>query len=310
MANFTNYTEKTEPVDTDLALIYDTPAKVNKKFTFGNLWKWIAKKIVSEGISQLETTNKTIPGAINELNSKTLLHNAGGHNSIFRGKNLGTSYTSAMSKAIQNGTFDDLFVGDYLTINGTVYRVAGFNLGKQIGDNTSMGNSMCLVPDSALYNAQMHNTDRGQYTEGAAANTTTGAYANSDMRTANLAQATQKIVSDFGSSHVMSYRDILPNVTADGQASGWAWYDCKVELMSEVMVYGTNVWVNSGYEVGCINSQFPLFALASEYIHRRFNYWLRGVGSATDFVRVTDYGYATNFYASHSLGVRPFFFVN
>lgn len=71
MANFTNYTEKTEPVDTDLVLIYDTPAKVNKKFTFGNLWKWIAKKIVSEGISQLDTTNKTIPGAINELNSNT-----------------------------------------------------------------------------------------------------------------------------------------------------------------------------------------------------------------------------------------------
>lgn len=72
MAKFTDYTEKTEPVDTDLALIYDTQAKVNKKFTFGNLWKWIAKKIVSEGISQLDTTNKTIPGAINELNSKSL----------------------------------------------------------------------------------------------------------------------------------------------------------------------------------------------------------------------------------------------
>lgn len=245
-----------------------------------------------------------------ELNSKTLLHNAGGHNSIFRGKNLGTSYTSAMSKAIQNGTFDDLFVGDYLTINGTVYRVAGFNLGKQIGDNTPMGNSMCLVPDSALYNAQMHNTDSGQYTEGAAANTTTGAYANSDMRTANLAQATQKIVSDFGSSHVMSYRDILPNATSNGQASGWAWYDCKVELMSEVMVYGTNVFANSGYEVGCINSQFPLFALASEYIHRRFIYWLRGVGSATDFGLVSNAGYASAYYASFSYGVRPFFFVN
>ena len=74
MANFTNYTEKTEPVDTDLVLIYDTPAKVNKKFTFGNLWKWIAKKIVSEGISQLETTNKTIPGAINELNRKIYIY--------------------------------------------------------------------------------------------------------------------------------------------------------------------------------------------------------------------------------------------
>lgn len=310
MAKFTDYTEKTEPVDTDLALIYDTPAKVNKKFTFGNLWKWIAKKIVSEGISQLETTNKTIPGAINELNSKTLLHNAGGHNSIFRGKNLGTSYTSAMSKAIQNGTFDDLYVGDYLTINGTVYRIAGFNIIKNCGDNVSIGNNMCLVPDSALYNAQMHNTDSGQYTESSAANTTTGAYANSDMRTSNLAQATQKIVNDFGSSHVISYRDVLPNATADGQSSGWEWYDCKVELMSEVMVYGTKVWANSGYEVGCINSQLPLFTLAPEYIHRRFAYWLRGVGSATGFAFVNDSGVANGYYASNSFGVRPLFFVN
>ena len=130
------------------------------------------------------------------------------------------------------------------------------------------------------------------------------------MRTANLAQATQKIVSDFGSSHVMSYRDILPNATADGQASGWAWYDCKVELMSETMVYGTKVWANSGYEVGCINSQFPLFALAPEYIHRRFNYWLRGVRSAATFCDVGSGGDASYSYASYSLGVRPFFFVN
>lgn len=79
MAKFTDYTEKTEPVDTDLALIYDTPAKVNKKFTFGNLWKWIAKKIVSEGISQLDTTNKTIPGAINELNRKTVIGTTSPH---------------------------------------------------------------------------------------------------------------------------------------------------------------------------------------------------------------------------------------
>lgn len=52
MAKFTDYTEKTEPVDTDLALIYDTQAKVNKKFTFGNLWKWIAKKFDRTTIDQ------------------------------------------------------------------------------------------------------------------------------------------------------------------------------------------------------------------------------------------------------------------
>lgn len=102
MAKFIDYTEKTEPVDTDLALIYDTPAKVNKKFTFGNLWKWIAKKIVSEGISQLETTNKTIPGAINELNSKTM------HSKIVKVKNVSIptiGYAETMINKPQNTVF-------------------------------------------------------------------------------------------------------------------------------------------------------------------------------------------------------------
>ena len=179
---------------------------------------------------------------------------AGYHNSIYRGKNLGASVTDEMYAAITAGTFDNLYVGDYFTVNGTVYRIAGFNLIKNCGDNISIGNNMCLVPDSALYNAQMRNTDSGDYEPGNAANDTTGAYANSDMRTTNLTQATNKIVTDFGSSHVISYRDILPNATADGQASGWAWYDCKVELMSEVMIYGTKIWGNSGYEVGCFGS--------------------------------------------------------
>ena len=297
----------TSVADTDVLPV--DGANGTKCVTFGNLSTAALNKLTSKTYG-LDQGTKTLPAAINELYTGAARNNAGGHNSIFRGKNLGTSYTSAMSKAIQAGTFDDLFVGDYLTINGTVYRVAGFNLGKQIGDSSSLGNCMCLVPDSALYNAQMHNTDSGQYTEGAANNVTTGAYANSDMRTTNLAQATRKIVNDFGSSHVMSYRDILPNATADGQASGWAWYDCKVELMSETMVYGTKVWANSGYEVGCINSQFPLFALAPEYIHRRFYYWLRGVRSAASFCCVNYAGFASHDHASYSYGVRPFFFVN
>ena len=235
--------------------------------------------------------------------------NAGYHNSIYRGKDLGTSVTDEMYAAITAGTFDDLFVGDYFTINGTIYRIAGFNLIKNCGDNVSIGNNMCLVPDSALYNDQMHNTDSGEYESGSVANDTTGAYANSDMRTTNLTQATNKIITDFGSSHVISYRDILPNATADGQASGWAWYDCKVELMSEVMVYGTKVWGNSGYEIGCLNEQFPLFRLNPESIHRRFSYWLRSVRSATDFATVAYYGGASNAVASGAYGVRPFFFV-
>ena len=231
------------------------------------------------------------------------------HNSIYRGKNLGTSWTAAMSTAVSNGTFSDMFVGDYLTINNTVYRIAGFNLIKNVGDTNMSSNNVCFVPDSLLYSAQMHNTDSGAYESGAANNTTEGAYVNSDMRTTNLAQATQKILNDFGSSHVIQYRDYLTNATADGQASGAAWTDCQVELMSEVMVYGTKVWGNSGYEVGGINFQLPLFRLNPEMIHRRSYYWLRSVRSATHFADVSNYSYARYDSASYSFGVRPLFFV-
>ncbi len=280
MASWDSYTEKTTPADNDSLMIKDTSASVNKRTLFSGVWTWIKNKMDSENL---------IP----------IYANAGSHNSIFRGKNLGTSFTSEMSSAIQNGTFDDLFVGDYMTINGTVYRVAGFNLIKNCGDTNFAENNMCLVPDNALYNASMNST-----------NTTEGAYTNSEMRTTNLAQATTKITTDFGSSHVISYRDILANATSDGQSSGWAYADCKVELMSEVMVYGTKVWGDSGYEVGCLNEQFPLFRLNPESIHRRFAYWLRSVQSSAYFADVNISGDASLYGAADSLGVRPFFFVN
>jgi len=112
MAKFTDYTEKTEPVDTDLALIYDTPAKVNKKFTFGNLWKWIAKKIVSEGISQLDTTNKTIPGAINELNSKTITY-----------KDIDIDISTLTMQKNFGGYYANIPVIDYLKANKLIYSI-------------------------------------------------------------------------------------------------------------------------------------------------------------------------------------------
>lgn len=289
---------RTAPVAGDKMLMIGVAEEY--QIDYDQLASAILNKLSTQNFSSLDTTSKTVLGAIDELNSKTIFaNNAGFHNSIYRGKNLGTSFTSAMSSAIQDGTFDDLFVGDYLTINGTVYRVAGFNLIKNCGDSVSIGNNMCLVPDSALYNASMNST-----------NTTEGAYVNSEMRTTNLAQATTKITTDFGSSHVISYRDILANAMSNGQPSGWEWTDCKVELMSEVMVYGTKVWGNSGYEVGCLNEQFPLFRLNPESIHRRFAYWLRSVRSSAYFARVTDYGNAAHTTASSSHGVRPFFFVH
>ena len=132
----------------------------------------------------------------------------------------------------------------------------------------------------------MQNTESGAYTAGNEYNFTTGGYVASDMRTTNLAQATEKFEAAFGASHVLTYRDLLTTAVGTwnglaGKATSWGWNNARVELMSETMVYGTPVWGLSPYEVGCFNFQLALFRLSPEAIHTRYTYWLRNVASAT-----------------------------
>lgn len=74
MANNTwsNYTEKTAtPVDADEVMARDSTDGKNKRLLFGTFWKWIAKKLNEATISELQTDNKTVIGALNYLNGKT-----------------------------------------------------------------------------------------------------------------------------------------------------------------------------------------------------------------------------------------------
>lgn len=68
--NWNNYTEKTAtPVDADEVMVRDSTDGKNKKLLFGTFWKWVAKKLNEATISELQTSNKTIVGALNQLNS-------------------------------------------------------------------------------------------------------------------------------------------------------------------------------------------------------------------------------------------------
>lgn len=71
--NWNNYTEKTAtPVDADEVMVRDSADGKNKKLLFGTFWKWVAKKLNEATISELQTSNKTIVGALNQLNSDRL----------------------------------------------------------------------------------------------------------------------------------------------------------------------------------------------------------------------------------------------
>lgn len=227
---------------------------------------------------------------------------AGFHNSIYRGKYLGTSVTAAQYAAISASTFDDMFIGDYWTINGVNWRIAAFDYWLNCGDMNTTAHHVVLVPDSALHSAKMNNS-----------NVTTGGYVGSDFYTGansntGKSDAITKVNAAFGAAHILSHRELFTNAVTDGKASGWAWYDSTVDLMNEVMVYGTHAWSSApSYETGIDKSQLPLFALEPSRICNRGNWWLRSVYSATLFAIVYSVGDAYGSYAGASYGIRPAF---
>lgn len=289
----TELTAFTTPTDSCLIPIHDGTGL--KKITFAN---FRAKAV--EG-----TEAKIAP---------LLFNNAGAHNAIYRGKSLGSTVTTAQYAAIKAGTFDDLYIGDYWTIGGVNYRIAAFDYYLNSGDTNCTTHHVVIVPDTCLYNAQMHNTSSGGY-EGGAANTTTGGYVGSDMYKSNLEQAKTTIKSAF-SGHVLKHRIYLTNAVANGRASGGAWCDSEVDLMCEQMVYGSGIFspvsdgsnVPANYRVE--KSQLPLFQHEPSRICNRATWWLRDVITASGFANVGSYGNAYYAGASDSVGVRPAFCIS
>lgn len=242
------------------------------------------------------------------------LQNAGFHNSIFRGKSLGSSVSSAQWNAIGAGTFDDLFIGDYWTINGVVWRIAAFDYWYNCGDSACTTHHVVIVPDANLMAADGSTTHWMNATS-----TTAGAYVGSDFYTGNngntgKAQCTTKINSAFGAGHILTHREYLQNAVKDGYGSAGAWYDSTMECMNEQMVYGGRVFgdimhgsnIPASYTIG--KSQLPLFALAPSFICNRAVWWLRDVVSATAFAHVHAGGDCYSYGASDAwVGLRPAF---
>lgn len=224
-------------------------------------------------------------------------------NCLPRFKYLGTSVTSEQWAAIQNGTFDGLFLGDYWTINGVDYIIVAFDYWLNTGDTPCTKHHVVVIPRVNLYTYKFNPT-----------NTTEGGYVGSDLYKNGLTQAKTTINSAFGSAHILSHRQYLVNAVTNGKPTGSDWYDSTVELMNENMVYGGRQFSpmpdgtdprNTCRNYTIDKSQLPLFHLAPWLIRNRQWYWLRDVVSATGFADVDSLGSADYYSASHAGGVRP-----
>ena len=226
------------------------------------------------------------------------------HCNVFRGKNLGGGVSSAQKAAIKDGSFDNLYIGDYWFNNGVNWRIGDMDYFLRCGDTDFTRHHLVIVPDTPLYSGKMNET-----------HTTEGGYVGSLMYKSGLDQAKTAIAAAFGDL-VTTHRDILCNAVSNGRQSGGGWFDSTVELMCERMVYGNSVFqpgcdgsfIPYNYTTG--KSQFALFRMAPQYISNRQWYWLRDVVSATYFARVNDVGYAYCNSAGIVGGVRPYFVIS
>lgn len=220
----------------------------------------------------------------------------------YRGKNLGSSVTAAQKAAIQNGSFDGLFIGDYWTIGGVKWLIADMDYWYNCGDTAFTKHHLVIIPETALYNAQMNAT-----------NTTEGGYVNSAMYKTNLASAKSTISSAFGDM-VLTHRELLTNAVTNGRPSGGAWYDSTVELPNKCMMYGhmhfspTSDGSTIPYIYTIDKTQLSLFALRPQLIvNRSYSQWLRDVVSSAHFASVDRGGCADYRLAADFVGVRPVF---
>ena len=247
-------------------------------------------------------------GKFEDLTNKSI---AGYHNSVFRGKDI-TSYLTdgTLFTRISSGSFEDLFVGDYIVKNNITWRIAGFDVYLHKGDTELTKHHAIIVPDKHLTTAQMNSS-----------NTTVGGYVASAMYTTTLPSILETYITPVFGSHVIEIRNLLTTGinasgynrwgTNSGCSNAWEWRSRKVDLMNENQVFGSISWSSSGFETGSDNCQLPLFRLAPEYItNRSYWYWLRNVVDSSRFAFVYYIGFSATGDASATGGVRPCFYID
>lgn len=210
------------------------------------------------------------------------------HRNIFRGKSLGESITAEQLEVIRDGSFRDLYVGDYWEINGTKYRIADINYWRNVGYPESekvQKPHILIVPDTILGSGQMNT-----------GNSTSGGYRSSAMKSTKLNQIADALPDTF-KDMLISHR-----MFSDG-----SWIATSVDLMNEVMVHGTYICADNNNKQTSDAQQLVLFRLAPELKAIGVNYWLRNAAGSQTYTLISQYGDASSDMATSTYGIRPVF---
>lgn len=224
------------------------------------------------------------------------------HGSFFRGKNLGSSITNSQKAAIRDGSFDELFVGDYWLMGGHKWRIVDINYWKATGDNTRMLYSphLVIMPDTSLYEAKMSNSTSNAMANG---------FIGTDMYKTNLGSAKSMVSNLFGDM-LITRRQLLTNeYNTHMDIMSYNWYDTTIEIPDEIMMIGRYSVTHDLARIDGTHGrgQLALFRLAPEFLVTT-SYWLRDITGLNYAVKMFgSNGYISADKCDNLGGVRPAF---
>ena len=280
---------------------------------------YLSKSDASDTYQTKEDLSSQIITSIRSNWYATYPDGAEAHNAMWGGRDITAAFNNGtFSTNVANGTFRDIFPGDYITksvtISGTAYTVnwvvadCDYWINKGDQNNGMETHHVAIVPQAPIFSANMNAT-----------NTTEGGYAGSRMYRETIPACATGIVNAFGSSHILTFRDHLTRdlntsavssgITVFTGAPNWngEWHSQQCNLMSEAMVYDGPHCASSALDNIMATRQMSAFRLSERLInYNRQWWWLRDVVSSAHFAFVDGYGLATTYYASYVSGVRPF----
>ena len=208
----------------------------------------VSDEVTQQINSQIATINTLIQGLntsittaneniallnVNKLDKSFIAPCAAAHNGYWGGRNLTNIYTvDEICRRIANGTFEDLFIGDYFDITiSTSFTssekvrciLAHFDYYWMTGDTATTRHHVVIVPKNCFAaTAKMNET-----------NTTEGGYVSSNMPV-TLGTYNEALKTVFG-EHEIAFKDLYSNATNDniismggagmsGASSNWGWY--------------------------------------------------------------------------------------
>jgi len=247
----------------------------------------------------------------------SMMHNVSpeNHRRLFRGKNLGSNVTDEQLNAIKNGTFEDLWLGDYWEDgNGVRWRIVDFDYYYNAGDNADgyyndhTKHHLVIMPDTAIYSDKFCNS-----------NSTVGGYYGSVLASSIVSSMKSKslVESVFGDA-IYQFREYFTNKVdaTNGYPNGgdWCWSG-EFVIPNEIMMFGCHIFApasDGSIDVSrytTSKTQLALFNVCPKFINIRQEYWLRDVANKARFAFVSEHGEASYTNASNSRGVRPYFLI-